>query len=259
MRAESQVGVATIRVALAPMHAEGRVSSPQISQQLGGHAVTVLEEVGDWAHVRGSDDYEGWIHRGFLTAVAGPAPQRSRGRLRLSLGCVARDEAGARRALPFRAFLRPEESVTVGEAVDLVEATTRFPPDAVAITNSAREYFEGTTYQWGGVTPWGADCSGMVQSVFALHGVPLPRDARQQVESGRDAAPDLLDAQPADLLFFSDRTDRAITHVGIALGEGGMVHLGLGRGGYAVERLDDQRDPYVAALVGRFVGARKVL
>ena len=42
---------------------------------------------------------------------------------------------------------------------------------------------------------------------------------------------------PGDLLFFSDRDDRRITHVGISLGDESMVHLALGRGGYAVERL----------------------
>ena len=62
-----------------------------------------------------------------------------------------------------------------------------------------------------------------------------------------------------DLLFFSDRVDGHITHVAIALGRRRIVHLALGRGGYAVERLDDARDPYVAKLRDRFVKARRVL
>ena len=59
--------------------------------------------------------------------------------------------------------------------------------------------------------------------------------------------------------FFSDRADRHITHVAIALGQAGIVHLALGRGGFGVEQLDDASDPYVTGLVERFACARRVL
>jgi cell wall-associated NlpC family hydrolase len=134
-----------------------------------------------------------------------------------------------------------------------------FPREPEAVTRTALEFFAGTSYQWGGVTPWGADCSGLVQTVFRLHGVPLPRDAWQQAEKGADAGADLGALRPADLLFFSDREDRKITHVAIALGDSRVVHLALGRGGYAVDRLEDREDPYVAKLRERFLFARRVL
>jgi hypothetical protein len=38
-----------------------------------------------------------------------------------------------------------------------------------------------------------------------------------------------------------------------------LVHLALGRGGYAVERLDDAQDAYVQKLNDRFITARRVL
>jgi cell wall-associated NlpC family hydrolase len=97
-----------------------------------------------------------------------------------------------------------------------------------------------------------------VQSVFALHGVSLPRDAWQQARIGRDAGRDILAAHPADLLFFSDRPDAHVTHVAIALGDCRIVHLALGRGGYAIERLDGE-DMYIAKLKSRFLFARSVL
>jgi cell wall-associated NlpC family hydrolase len=92
-----------------------------------------------------------------------------------------------------------------------------------------------------------------------LHGIQLRRDAWQQAEQGAAADHDMMHSRAGDLLFFSDRVDGHITHVAMALGSKRIVHLALGRGGYAIERLDDERDPYVAKLRDRFVKARRVL
>jgi hypothetical protein len=246
-----------VRASIAPMHAESRVSSPQTSQRLAGHIVEVREVAGDWLRVRGEDGYDGWMHRGYV--VDGGAMPAVPARRTLSLGCVARDAAmGSSRALPLAAWLAPTESVVTGSAIDDQVRATTFPRNADAIARTAVERFAGTPYQWGGVSPWGADCSGLTQTTFWLHGVSLPRDAWQQAEVGNDAGPGAARWQPADLLFFSDRTDKRITHVGVSLGESRMVHLALGRGGYAVERLDATDDPYVVALMGRFVAARRI-
>jgi cell wall-associated NlpC family hydrolase len=250
---------ATVRTPIAPMHGEPRIASQMISQQVAGHRVEITDEEGDWVRARGADDYDGWMHVGFLARSPESTARGSRQTPRVSLGCVTRTAAGHRRSLPLRAILAPDETVQSGEAVESNRLDDRFPLEPVAITRSAQDYFSATSYLWGGVTPWGADCSGLVQSVFALHGLQLPRDAWQQAEQGKDAGPDVGELAPADLLFFSDRPDQRVTHVGIALGERRMVHLALARGGYAIERLDDRRDPYVDRLRERFLFARRVV
>jgi gamma-D-glutamyl-L-lysine dipeptidyl-peptidase len=250
------VAQAAVAAPIAPMLAEPHVSSAQVSQQLAGHLVSIVEDQCDWLLVRGRDEYEGWMHRGYLA----PAPNGTADASpRISLGCLVRTPSGTSRALPLRALLGPEDHLASGEAIDERARARRFPATAEAIGRSAVELFVGTSYQWGGVTPWGADCSGLVQSVFALHGLELPRDAWQQGRTGIDAGRNLLAACPGDLLFFSDRPDGHITHVALALGERRIVHLALGRGGYAVERLDDNTDDYVAKLRSRFLFARSVL
>lgn len=247
-----------VSAAIAPLQAQPAASSEQISQRLAGHRLTLLEERDPWLRVRGHDEYEGWVHRGY---VGTDGVERYRHQ-RTSLGCMVRDPRGWSRPLPLGALVPDDAALESGEAIDGAELPRRFPRDAHGIVRSALHLYAGTPYQWGGITPWGADCSGLVQTIFGLHGVALPRDSSKQGGAGAplDLAPEAL--APADLLFFTDRQghpDRRITHVAISLGGPRLVHLALGRGGYRVEDLTDITDSYVKALVARFLFARRVL
>jgi cell wall-associated NlpC family hydrolase len=77
-----------------------------------------------------------------------------------------------------------------------------------------------------------------------------------QAETGEPV--EMSDLQPADLLFFSDEPDGKITHVAMSLGGTRVVHLALGRGGYAVDDLAAD-DEYCRLLRSRFRFARRVL
>lgn len=79
----------------------------------------------------------------------------------------------------------------------------------------------GRPYRYGGNTPDGFDCSGLVQYVFAQSGVKLPRSSREQSDIGHKI--DLDDAEPGDLLFYSFTGSR-IDHVAVYLGDGQAVH-----------------------------------
>jgi cell wall-associated NlpC family hydrolase len=79
----------------------------------------------------------------------------------------------------------------------------------------------GRPYRYGGTSPDGFDCSGLVQYVFAQQGVRLPRTTREQHEAGEGI--DLDDAEPGDLLFYSFGGGR-IDHVAVYLGDGQAVH-----------------------------------
>lgn len=249
---------ARVRAAVAPMHVEARVSSPQTSQVVAGHTVMLLEQKGDWWRVRGADKYEGWLHRGYLEQSS--ADESS---WRLSTGVVVRED-GRERSLPLNARIADSATIVSGSAVAAADITTQFPSTASALVESAARYFTGASYQWGGITPWACDCSGLVQSVYALHGIPLPRDAYQQALVG-ELIPitnlrgeSLAQLREGDLLYFSDRDDRRVTHVGISLKGERMLHAALGRGGVAFEDLRGA-DDYVLRLRQNFVSARRVI
>jgi hypothetical protein len=251
----------TASAAIAPMLCEPDVRTTQVSQLLHGHVALVVERKGLWLHVKGADEYAGWVHQGYVVTVPecdaslantgwdDPRP--------LSLGCTVRDEHGATRKLPLGALITEGQERFGGLAMTLEERRNSFPSEADSITASAMTFFEGTSYEWGGVTPWGCDCSGLVSSAFQLHGVKVPRDAWMQAMTG-EPVESMDDLRPADLLFFSDDPEGKITHVAISLGGTRVVHLALGRGGYAVDDLSSG-DEYTSLLMKRFRFGRRIL
>ncbi|MBL0169283.1 MAG: C40 family peptidase [Gemmatimonadaceae bacterium] len=250
----SELPQRTVRSAVAPLLGDARIAAPLTSQLLAGKVVTLLEVRGDWLHVRGPDAYEGWTHTGYTMPCAGDEAH-----WRISLGAHVRASTGVVRALPLGARAAPHEDVVQGTVIDHAARPTRFPLEATAIARSAETLYAGASYLWGGVTPWGCDCSGFVQRVFALHGLPLPRDAWQQALRGQSMPANAsADHTPGDLLFFSDREDRRVTHVGIALDRHRMVHSALMRGGIAIEHLQAD-DVYVARLRHQCVAVQRVL
>ena len=87
------------------------------------------------------------------------------------------------------------------------------------IVRTARRYL-GVPYVLGGTTPRSFDCSGLVQYVFAQHGIGLPRTARQQAGVGE--APFPGDLQPGDLLFFFG--GQGAQHIAIYVGADTIIH-----------------------------------
>jgi peptidoglycan DL-endopeptidase CwlO len=83
----------------------------------------------------------------------------------------------------------------------------------------AKQYL-GVPYVWGGTSPSGFDCSGLVQYCYDKIGVSLPRTSREQFKAGAYIPPNRLDLlKPGDLVFFAVNADPdEIHHVGIFAG-----------------------------------------
>ena len=102
------------------------------------------------------------------------------------------------------------------------------------ITNNTLQYLNAP-YLLGGKSIMGIDGSGLVQVVFAMSGIKLPRDAGHQVEVGR-VIDFLFEAQPGDLVFFENH-EREIIHVGILLNTHQIIHVS---GCVRIDSIDSQ-------------------
>ncbi|MFH9073703.1 C40 family peptidase [Streptomyces alboflavus] len=76
----------------------------------------------------------------------------------------------------------------------------------------------GKPYVWGATGPGSYDCSGLTQAAWKTAGISLPRTTWDQVKVGTTVP--TSQAKPGDLVFFYDD----ISHVGIYIGDGKMIH-----------------------------------
>ncbi len=111
-----------------------------------------------------------------------------------------------------------------------------------AVRLAAREL--GTPYRYGGISPSGFDCSGLVAYVYGRLGVRLPHNAAAQYAYGR--AVDRRHLRPGDLVFF-----HGLGHVGLYVGRGRIIHAPQ-----SGERVEIQS---LASRSGSVEGARRLV
>lgn len=82
--------------------------------------------------------------------------------------------------------------------------------------------FLGVPYVWGGGSPAGFDCSGLMMYVYGQLGIKLGHYTGFQYYEGRRVPPDQL--QPGDLVFFHANASGVPGHEGMYIGNGSFIH-----------------------------------
>lgn len=113
----------------------------------------------------------------------------------------------------------------------------------------------GTRYKLGGTKPGiGLDCSGLVRYAMSMLDVVLPRTAQGQAQVGKEVPKDVAALEPGDVLTFG--RGKRISHVGIYVGDGKMVHASTSQR-RVIETNITRRNPLIRQWKGvrRFVDA----
>lgn len=229
-------------LSIVPVRAEPSDRAEMVSQWLFGETAQVIDSTDSWSRLRfDHDGYEGWVdHKQILPC---PTPNFDPD-LRVIDGNTIVDLGERQIPLTYGAVLPFYEDGTIlwqHHRVH-VQAVTNHRPEIerAELLELYLHPFLGAPYLWGGRTPWGVDCSGLVQMIFILMGIYLPRDAAQQAEEGDIV--ELLDLnEPGDLAFFENAEGR-ITHVGIILTRNDEDDLRVAHasGRVRIDKLDHQ-------------------
>lgn len=116
-------------------------------------------------------------------------------------------------------YVRTETEIATG-TVNAAPITDVTYTKGQQVVDIAKQYI-GVRYLYGGTTPNGFDCSGLVQYVYKQMGITLNRVAADQTKNGIYV--EKANLQPGDLVFFA-KPGKAVHHVGIYVGNGQYLH-----------------------------------
>ena len=224
-------------LSVVPVRAEPTDKAEIVTQLLFGDCYSLLLAQNQWLQVRAAaDQYVGWIDAKQHTPVTADylaAWQAQDHPRTLDLVQMVSDPAiripvqlGSR--LPFFNGMK----LRLGERQLSYNGTATNPQNGhgphgpadarLRLLQEMALLYLKAPYLWGGKSLFGIDCSGLVQQLYGFIGVPLPRDARQQIDHGQTVH-FVAQTQPGDLAFF-DNAEGTIVHVGLLLDEHQIIH-----------------------------------
>lgn len=257
--AAAEKSMALISVSVTDMKSAPDYQSETISQALMGTPVEVTGKEGYWYSIVTPEGYEGWTTELNLALVSEERFEQWKSTVRFIVtdyfavvreaphdsaqvisDCVMGDimELGepGMYDTPYVPVKLPDDRLGYVSAasVEMLEMWMRSvdSPSGEDIVRTAR-MFLGFPYLWGGLSPKGLDCSGLVRMSYFMNGLILLRDARQQIDTGvtLDYSDIKANLRAGDLVFFGRPADgqrpRSVTHVGIYMEDGMMIHSSL--------------------------------
>ncbi|KAF0198942.1 MAG: hypothetical protein FD166_933 [Bacteroidetes bacterium] len=217
-------------LSLVAVRAEPSGKAEMVNQLLFGDLAEIIDNYDHWLKIRTlTDGYEGWCDQKQLFLLSDETLEVLKGS---SIRVVSdttgvlltQGRPGINLVMGSSLYMLPN-GLIAGPNGDyhLTEGEFCMPellnPEEIAETASL---YLNAPYLWGGRSPFGIDCSGLVQVVFKIKGISLKRDAAQQANQGNLI--NLIEESRAGDVAFFDNEEGKIIHTGIITGKGSIIH-----------------------------------
>ena len=218
------------RLTIVPVRSDPKDSSEQTTQLLFGDHYEILETSvnRNWLKIKiQSDGYVGWMDAKQHFSISEDYFEELNNQdFKITTTLISSIRYRKKKIILMRGSVLPITSTELFNPEDELQfkgeaKNLNVKHSAEEIEKTAISYLQAP-YAWGGKTPFGLDCSGFTQMVFKVGGYYLKRDASMQAMQGNDVMY-LSNSSKGDLAFFENHQQQ-ITHVGILLGDGKIIH-----------------------------------
>ncbi|HLN53829.1 MAG TPA: C40 family peptidase [Lentimicrobium sp.] len=223
-------------LSIIPVRLEPSGRSAMVNQLLFGDTVNVLDKIPNWVKIASThDNYEGWCESNQLTFSKEKESDYDE-KLVNDITATFQSEKKSLTLVYGSSVHLKEGGVYIGDEFFKHMAGDLSLPLSLNGDNllNRATALMGVPYLWGGRSPFGIDCSGLIQIAFKMTGMALPRDAWQQAGYKGEYI-DLIDEAKAGDVAFFDNEEGRIIHTGILTGGGNIIHA---NGKVRVDKID---------------------
>lgn len=275
--------VALINISVANLRSQPKHSAELATQATLGTPVKVLKEQDGWYYIQTPDKYLAWVDIGAIELM----DPRIMTNWKTTDKMIYTKTYGHSYEGPER--VQPVSDLVAGNILEIIKYVDEFfivrYPDgrqAYVSKEEAEPYkawleklthntdslvatsktLMGVPYLWGGTSTKAMDCSGFTKTVYFLNGMVIPRDASQQVHTGKaiDSVANFEKLQKGDLLFFgsksTDVTPEKVVHVGIWIGNNEFIHAS---GKVRISSMDKDAENYDEFNRNRYLRTKRIL
>ena len=274
---------AVINISVANLRSNPKHSAELATQATLGTPVKVFKKEEDWYYIQTPDKYLSWVDAGGIVLMDDNQAQKWKSTTKLiytqTAGYSYQDSEVGQRV----------SDLVAGDILELKGETEEFfevqYPDGrkAFVSKEESEPYEGwlekldpsqeslvatsktlmgVPYLWGGTSTKGMDCSGFTKTIFFLNGMVIPRDASQQVNTGKaiDSVKNFDKLKKGDLLFFgrkaTDSTSEKVVHVGMWIGNNEFIHASEM---VRISSMDKNADNYDKHNHDRYLRSKRIL